>query len=178
MTSYQRRPELGTPGVDEAIHLLGGELVDEMAQSLRSLFAGSDRSPFVRMSTGIQLFLIRSVTDPLWGAFVSRTDYLARDSDMLKTMTQHLIAARKQGDLHFIDIEAAISLLVGTLLEAIRHLVKSGQRSRSYVEDLNVMILCGLGVEPDAARQAARERATFIRGMAPERLSWWRDPWQ
>jgi len=108
MTSYQRRPELGTPGVDEAIHLLGGELVDEMAQSLRSLFAGSDQSSFVR----------------------------------------------------------------------IGNTAKSGQRSRSYVEDLSVMILCGLGVEPKAARQAARERATFIRGMAPERLSWWRDPWQ
>ena len=199
MTSYGQRLELGPPGVDEvikeadvsratfykyfnsvdeAIHLLGGELVDEMAHSLRSLFVGSDRPPFVRLVTGIQLFLMRSVTDPLWGAFVSRTDYLARDSDLLKTMTQHLTAARKQGDLHFIEVDAAISLLVGALLEAIRHLVRSGQRSRAYVEELNIMILCGLGVAPEAAQKAVRERATFIRGMAPERLSWWRDPWQ
>jgi hypothetical protein len=40
------------------------------------------------------------------------------------------------------------------------------------------MILCGLGVEPDEAKAVMRDRAIFIRGLAPDRLTWWRDPWR
>jgi AcrR family transcriptional regulator len=162
--------------VEEVAHILGNELVDEMAYSLRALLS-VPTIPFLQMTAGIQLFLMRSVTDPLWAAFVTRTDYISRDTELLKVMTRHLTQCRKEGQVHFDDIESAVSLFVGALMEAMRHLVRSGKRKRAYIEELSVMILLGLGVERAVAIKTVRERAQFIRDLAPDRLPWWRDPW-
>lgn len=162
--------------VDEAIAELGQKLVDEMVESLINLYGGTGDAYF-RLSTGILLFLLRSVNDPLWAAFVARTDYLAQDTEPLRGITTHLTSARAEGVLSFEDTEAAASFAVGAMMEAIRYMTRSDHRHRSYVEDLTAMILRGLGVEIDAARDIVCQRTLFIREVAPNRLPWWRDPW-
>ena len=162
--------------VEEAIAAIGRELVDEMVANLISLY-GDKNDAFFRLTTGIQLFMLRSVIDPQWGAFVARTDELAQDTEPLKGITAHLIEARRQGFLTFEEAEAAATLTVGTMMEAIRFMVRSGQRGRPYVEELSAMILRGLGLSMDKARTVVQERWAFIETVAPGRLSWWRDPW-
>lgn len=162
--------------VDEAIAEIGRELVDEMVANLISLY-GDKNDAFFRLTTGIQLFMLRSVIDPQWGAFVARTDELAQDTEPLKGITAHLIEAQRQGFLTFSEAEAAATLTVGAMMEAIRFMVRSGKRSRPYVEELNVMILRGLGLSLERAHDVVQERWVFIKGVAPARLSWWRDPW-
>ncbi len=163
--------------LEDAVNTLGQDLVEEMIHNLAVLVHPSV-DPLGRMVIGIQTFLLRSVTDSLWGAFVSRTDFLSTDTYLLKTIAFDLNEAKERGVVEFINIEAATSLFVGSLMEAIRHLVKTDQRSRAYVEEINIMILRGLGVAPELAKEVVRERAIYIRGLAPDFLSWWRDPWR
>ncbi len=163
--------------MEEAINALGESLVEEMIHSLEAFFRRSE-DPLLRMAMGVQIFLLRSVTDPLWGAFVSRTNYLSHDIYLFTTIEKDLLAARKKKVVSFNDLEAATSLFVGSMMEAIRRLVKTDQRSRAYVEELTVMILHGLGVEYDRAKAVVEDRAIFIRGLAPDCLPWWRDPWR
>lgn len=197
MASYARRLQQDPPSVDdviteagvsratfykyfnsfeEAMAALGRDLVDEMVRSLINLY-GEREDAFFRLTTGIQLFLLRSVIDPLWAAFVARTDQLAQDTEPLMGMTRHLETAREQGLVSFTQTEAAASLAVGAMMGTIRYMVRSGNRSQAYVEDLTAMILRGLGVETEAAREIVRQHTVFIRDVGPERLTWWRDPW-
>ncbi len=198
MTLYGARPHDGPPPVDDvivhaevsratfykyftsvdaAINELGAELADEMVNSLIQIYSGSE-PPFFRMVAATHLFLLRSVTDKVWAAFVSHTDILASDTAVLRGITGHLEASRKAGLVTFSDPHAAATLAIGTLLEAMRQIVRAKKRPpRSYVEEVVMMILRGLGVDRDPAARIVSDSAVFIRGAAPDRLPWWRDPW-
>ena len=159
-----------------AVDRLGQELVDEMNRDMESLIARND-DLLSRMATGVQVFLLRSVTDPVWGAFVSRTQYFATDGTLIELVTSDLQKARALNIVEFTDVEAAVSLFVGATMEAVRRLVSSDKRSRAYVEELAVMILRGIGVEPRKAANLSHDRAMYIRGLAPDCIPWWKDPW-
>ena len=197
MTSYSQRLEYGVPpvddickaadvsratfykhfcSIDEAIDILGQQLMDEMFHSLE-LLSPSRQEPLLRLTAGIQIFLMRSVTDPLWAAFVSRTGYLSRETDLLKGLVTDLRMAQADGSIRIRNVDSAASLVVGALMEAIRHLQRTGQRSRDYVENLTAMILRALGVDYEHAPDLVRDRSIYIRGLAPDCLDWWRDPW-
>jgi len=198
MAVYARRPHNGPPLVDdvivfadvskatfykyfssveEAIDEVGVELADEMVQSLIKIYSGAE-PPFFRMTVATHLFLLRSVTDSVWAAFVSHTDILASDNIVLRGIKGHAEASREAGLMTFTNLDAATTLAVGTLMEAMRQIVRGKKRPlRGYVEEVVAMILRGLGISEDVARQAVRDSAIFIRGAAPDRLPWWRDPW-
>ena len=161
--------------VDEAIGIIGQTYVEEMVYGLISIFDGPER-PFFRMTTGIQVFLIRSLIDPVWAAFVSRINYFAHDTILLTGITTHLGLSRKQGLVRFEDINVATSFVVGSLMNGIRYISRSRVRGVGYAEELETMILLGLGVQEKDARKIVTDRAAFIRKRAPERLPWWRDP--
>jgi AcrR family transcriptional regulator len=161
---------------DGALDALGQQLQDELRENIGTLIDDSDHA-VQRIAAGVQVFLLRGVTDPTWAGFVTRTSYVARDAIWREMIVADLSAARDQGEIEFEDVNAASSLLLGTLMEAIQYLSFSGKRKRGYVEDLSVMILRGLGVAPERARKVVRERAIYVRGLAPDRLPWWRDPW-
>ncbi|MDF2114152.1 TetR/AcrR family transcriptional regulator [Roseiarcaceae bacterium H3SJ34-1] len=198
MIVYARKPRNGPPLVDdviaeadvskasyykyfssveEAIDELGVELADEMVQSLIKLYSGPE-PPIFRMTVATHLFLMRSVTDSVWAAFVSHTDILASDNIVVRGIKEHAEASRDAGLMKFANLDAAATLAVGTLMEAMRQIVRVSKRPmRSYVEGVVTMILRGLGVDEDVAEQMVRDSAIFIRGAAPDCLPWWQDPW-
>ena len=162
--------------VEQAAGILGRDLGQEMVEGLVTLFDGPE-PPLFRVSTAVLLFLMRAVTDQVWGRFISRTDYLNQDTQPLIGMTALIARARDSGVLEFRDIDAAASLTVGAMMEAIRRMARTGQWSRPYVEELAAMVLRALGLGNEEAHETVRDRTIFIRGLAPDRLSWWRDPW-
>jgi AcrR family transcriptional regulator len=163
--------------VEEAIDALGVMLADEMVQSLIRMYRGPER-PFFRMAVAIQLFLLRSVTDSIWGAFVAHTDILASDNIVARGLRQHAESSRADRIMKFDNLDAALTLAAGALLGAMRQIVRRKKRpQQAYVEEVVVMILRGLGVKHDLAAQTVSESAAFIRQNAPARLPWWRDPW-
>ena len=162
--------------LEDAIDAVGQELAEGMLQNLFDLFKSAD-DPLARMATGIEMFLIRAVMDPLWGDFISRTDFLSHDTALQKVVARDLKHARQQGAIEFAEVDAALALFIGTLTQAIRHLVKTERKSRAYVENVTIMILRGLGTELEDARGVVKERSLQIRSMPPNFLPWWRDPW-
>ncbi len=162
--------------LEDAIDAVGQELAQEMLQNLYDLFKFDD-DPLTRMVTGIEMFLIRAMMDPLWADFASRTEFLSDDSAVRKVVARDLNDARQQGVVEFAEIDAALSLFIGTMTQGIRHLVKTRQKSRAYVENVTIMMLRALGVGPEDARRIVNDRSLHIRGVAPEFLPWWRDPW-
>lgn len=162
--------------VEEAIGVYGHKLMEEMFTSLGALFTERD-DELSRMTTAVQLFLMRSVIDHQWGAFLSRTAHLARETELVERVSQFLAGAREKGLAQFGNSQAAASLVVGAVLEAVRHVARTDLRSREYVEEVTSMILLGVGLSRAKSDELVHDRAIYIRGAAPDRLHWWRDPW-
>lgn len=161
--------------VQTAVDLLGQLLLDEMVDDTATIFEGT--SPLERITTGVQLFLMRSATDPAWAAFVARVVQLSPDTVFARSVATDIDDASRAGEISIPNPDSAISLALGATFEAIRHVHETGDRRRDYVESLTVMILRALGVVEDRARALVRERSIHIRGLAPDYLDWWRDPW-
>jgi len=162
--------------IDEAIEQRAGELVNEMVDSLRDLVE-PQMKPVLLFTVGVHLFLLRSVLDPTWAAFVARSDLLHVNGPLFQGVTRHLAASLTERDLSFLDADAAVTLAIGTMREAMRSLAKTSHPTRKYVEGTTAMILIGLGCTQERAHSLIREATIFIRGAAPDLLIWWRDPW-
>lgn len=162
--------------VDEAIEQRASELVDEMVESLKDL-VDPQMKPVLLFTVSVHLFLLRSVLDPTWAAFVARSDLLRGDGVLFRGMTMHLGAALAGREVVFADAEAARTLAIGTMREAIRSIAQTSEPRRAFVDEVSAMILIGLGVVREAAVALVGDATIFIRGAAPDRLPWWRDPW-
>ena len=162
--------------VDEAIEKRAGELVDEMIGSLKDLI-DSEMKPVLLFTISVHLFLLRSVLEPTWGAFVARSDLLRGEGVLMQGLKLHLSSSLVEADLSFRDEEAARILAVGTMREAIRSIAQTNRPRRDFVEEITAIILVGLGSPTKKARSLVSEATIFIRGAAPDRLPWWSDPW-
>lgn len=163
--------------IDEAIDAAGQELFSDMDSSSAQLLEESGGG-LSRLTTGIELFLLRVIIDPFWSAFIARADHLGRETALRRAVAIDLSRAHAEGRVSIENVNAASTLVVGALTHAIHDLSRGIDDQRAYIEGLTVMILCGLGVQPDEAKAIMRDRAIFIRGLAPDRITWWRDPWR
>lgn len=161
--------------VQDAVDTLGQALLDEMVDNVDVLFDGD--TGLERITMGLQLFLMRSATDPAWASFVSRVIQVNPDAEFGRRVVADLNSALEEGDICVVDVDAAVSLSIGAMFEAIRHIHKTGDRRREYVENLTMMIIRALGVSADSAAALVRKTAIHLRGLAPDYLDWWRDPW-
>lgn len=162
--------------VDEAIEARASELVDEMIDSLKGLVAAQMR-PILLFTVSVHLFLLRSVLDPTWAAFIARSDLLRADGVLIKGLTIHLADSLADQAVTFVDAEAARIVAIGAMRETIRSIATSSSPRRGLVDEVTTMILIGLGLTREAAQSLVVDATIFIRGAAPDRLSWWRDPW-
>ena len=83
-----------------------------------------------------------------------------------------MLASRDAKFMEFQNLDAALTLAAGALLEAMRQIVRGRKRPEpSYVEEVVTMILRGLGADNVLAKQTVREGADFIRdGTNPTTL--------
>ena len=195
MLCYAQRQGHDTPGIDDVIreaavsratfylhfvsmedafNALGSQLTEEI-KTVEQFFERSD--PLERLAIGIQMFLLHGVADRVWASFVSSTNYLSGDSFLIRTIESHLLDAREAKLVHFSEVKAARSLMLGSQSEAMRLLHEVNQRNRAYLEELSVMILCGLRADYERSKKAVHDTAIYIRGFAPDCVPWWRDPW-
>jgi AcrR family transcriptional regulator len=160
--------------MEEAFKALSDQLADEI-KSVEHFFERSD--PLERLAIGIQMFLLHGVADRVWADFVSDTNYLSRDPFLIQAIESHLLEAREAKLVHFAEVKAARSLMLGSQTEALRLLNKENKRNRAYIEELTVMILCGLRADYERSKKAVHDTTIYIRGFAPDCVPWWRDPW-
>lgn len=162
--------------IDEAIEQRASELVDEMVESLKELVQPGMR-PILMLTISVHLFLLRSVMDRTWGAFVARSDLMRTDGVLFQGMTAHLAASLVEGDATYSDAESARTLAIGAMREAMRLIAQADAPRRAFVDEVTTIILVGLGIARQAAALLVKDATIFIRGAAPDRLNWWRDPW-
>lgn len=161
--------------VQDAVDLLGQSLLDDMTASLAAMFDGE--SALERITMGLQLFLMRSVIDSAWATFVARVIQVNPDTVFGREVAADLRDASAAQEIAILDVDAALSVALGGMFEGIRHLHKTGNRKREYIENLTTMILRALGVSGDQAAEIVRQKSIYLRGAAPDLLEWWRDPW-
>ena len=160
--------------MEDAFNALSVQLADDL-RTVERLFDRSD--PLERLAIGIQMFLLHGVVDRVWASFVSATNYLSRDAFLIGAIDSLLLEARQADLLQFSEVKAARSVLLGSQSEAMRLLDEANRVNRAFLEELTVMILCGLRADYERSKKAVQETAIFIRGYAPDCVPWWRDPW-
>lgn len=162
--------------VEEVVGVVGHILLEDIMKDLQELFSDND-SPISRLVMMIQLFTFRSLIDKPWAAFVFRTAHMARETLLQDFVNDQLNAARDAGLIKFNNVPSAASFLIGSIMEAIWYISRSDNPSRSYSEELFALILRGLGIQEDMIANIVQDRAIYIRGLAPDKFPWWRDPW-
>ncbi len=160
--------------MEDAFNALSVQLADDL-RAVERLFDRSD--PLERLAIGIQMFLLHGVVDRVWASFVSATNYLSRDSFLLGAIDSLLLEGKQAKLLQFSEVKAARSVLLGSQSEAMRLLDDENRANRAFLEELTVMILCGLRADYERSKRAVQETAIYIRGYAPDCVPWWRDPW-
>ena len=159
--------------LEEALDIVGRELADEMTVGLMPVYNVLPE-PLDRTAAGLQLFLRRGAVDPVWGRFVSHTDHLFDDAELIAAISADLRNGRACGAYGFSSVETATDFVVGSTMGGIRRFVRGGV-GLAQVFDLATMILRGLGADPAKAGPAIHRTDLHLRANAPGLLPWWRD---
>lgn len=149
--------------------------LDEMVSELEALFV--DEPPLRRIIFAIQLFLMRAATDKAWAFFVSKVVHVDPQTVFGRAVARDLQEAIDSGDIVVDDLDAAMSVALGAMFEAIRHIYQSDERRRVYVDSVELMILLAMGLEREhsAALIECQRQELVLRQSSG--ISWWRDPW-
>ena len=157
--------------LEEGLDTIGRELADEMTIGIMPVYDKLS-NPVHRTAAGFQLFQWRAAFDPVWARFVSRTDHLFRDPELLANVMVDLENGRNAGSYRFESVELAANFVIGATIGGISRIVtrKSGAQD---IWQLTEMVLQGLGVDSKTARKAISLTHAHLMESAPDRLGWW-----
>ncbi len=158
--------------LEEGLDTIGRELADEMTIGLMPVY-DTLSNPVQRTAAGFQLFQWRAVFDPVWARFVSRTDHLFRDLELLANVMVDLQNGRDGGFYQFGSVDLAASFVIGATVGGINRAVTTGSGYRE-ISDLTAMVLQAFGIDREAARKAIALTHAHLIECAPGRLGWWR----
>ncbi|MDB5868492.1 MAG: hypothetical protein JWP96_824 [Polaromonas sp.] len=160
--------------LDEILPELGQRMAEEMVATYQQLF-GDVADPAVRTAGGPLLALSRAAMEPARVAFTSKVDFVQYfnhgDLHGMEVKTC-LLQAREAGALNFDSLDAAIDFSIGAVLEGTRRIQHAPGLDAAYAQQLTVMILRGLGMEPVAAGQAAAQAWQVLTKQSAA-LAWW-----
>ena len=159
--------------LDQAIAELGIKLADEMTVSILSVYDVLE-DPVMRAATGFQMFLIRAIIEPDWGAFIAHIGLLSGDNLLTRKITDDIRLGVETGDYVVPSVEVARDVLMGAKVEAIRRLIADGG-STGYVRDVTSMVLRSCGVATTKAEKTVDRAYRRLLLEAPGKLAWWRD---
>ncbi|TDR77863.1 TetR/AcrR family transcriptional regulator [Paludibacterium purpuratum] len=123
---------------------LGADLIASIEHEIGTL-----NDPLLRLATGVRLWLGRAQYDPTWAAFIARPEFLDAlpFESVFAPVMDDLQTGRQSGLFHFPNERAALSLLTGTLIIAMRAYLQD-KPYPEYADDIARIILQGLGVAP------------------------------
>ncbi|WP_216644001.1 TetR/AcrR family transcriptional regulator [Cupriavidus pauculus] len=153
--------------LDEAMLAMGREVRDQFtAQILPAHDLLAD--PVQRFSCGMYCFLAHAHGDRRWAGFALREELVPGRSLLLDCVLADLRAGALQGRMEIDDLQAAVDLVLGTVLEGIRTLYFRRTRyPQQYIDTSMRMALRSLGVDAKAAA-FARAYASRCEAAGPE----------
>jgi hypothetical protein len=130
-------------------------LSDEMNHSIWAQSA-QIADPATRMAIAIRQFLHQAMRDATWGWVIVRCGLVAAPlSETIKTgVTTDLAAGMRSGRFQVANRQAAIDLILGTGLMAMRTIL-GGHSEPDYPEQIAQLILKTLGVDAAEAHSIA-----------------------
>lgn len=158
--------------LEQAMTELAVQLGEEMTHSILSVYDVL-HDPVMRTATGFQLFLIRAMIEPQWGAFITHIGLLSGDNLLTRKITDDIRLGVETGDYEVPSIEVASDVLMGAKIEAIQRLI-AGRGSRAYVQGVAEMVLRGLGVAPAKAEKSVAKAWDRLHELGPATITWWR----
>lgn len=157
--------------LDEAIRQLGLQLADEMTAGIGSIYDDL-QDPLMRTATGFQMFLLRAIVEPRWGAFIAHIGLLSADNLLTRKIRDDIGLGVETGDYDVASIDLASDLLMGAKIEAIRRLIGGGADT-AYVRAMAGLVLRGFGVSPVKADKTVRKAFDRLAIEAPGKIAWW-----
>lgn len=140
---------------EEVLTAVAIALSDEMNHRIWEQYAEIE-DPAARMAIAIRQFLHQAMRDSTWGWVIVRCGLLAAPlSETIRMgVTRDLEAGMRLGRFQVANKQAAIDLVVGTGLMAMRTIL-SGYSEPDYPEQIAELILKTLGVEKGEAHSIA-----------------------
>ena len=159
--------------LEQAMAELAVQLGDEMTEGIFVVYDVLD-DPVMRTATGFQMFLIRAMLEPRWGAFIAHIGLLSNDNLLTRKITDDIRLGVETGDYDVPSVEIASDVLMGAKVEAIQRLI-AGKGSRAYVQGVAAMVLRSFGVGPAKAQKSVERAWTRLHDLAPGKIAWWRE---
>ncbi len=159
--------------LDEAVAQLGLQLADEMTTGIGSVYDDL-QDPLMRTATGFQMFLLRSIVEPRWGAFIAHIGLLSADNLFTRKIRDDIGLGVETGDYDVASIDLASDLLMGAKIEAIRRLIGGGGDA-AYVRAMTGLVLRGFGVSPVKADKTVNRAFARLTIEAPSKITWWKE---
>lgn len=158
--------------LEQAVAELGLALALEMTEGIFSVYDVLD-DPVLRTATGFQMFLLRAMLEPEWGAFIAHIGLLSGDNLFANKIQDDIRLGVETGDYVVESIEIATDLLMGAKIEAILRIIAGG-RGPDYVRTMTAMVLRSFGVSPTKAAKVVAKAFVRLSEEAPGKISWWR----
>lgn len=158
--------------LDLAIAELGLQLADEMTAGILSIYDVLE-DPIMRTATGFQMFLLRSLLDLEWGAFIAHIGLLSGDTLFTRKIREDIQLGVETGDYVVASVELASDLLMGAKIEAIRRMIAGGG-SVAYVQGMATLVLRAFGVAPVKAEKTVLRAFERLVSEAPGKVIWWK----
>lgn len=158
--------------LEQAMAQLAAQLGDEATQGIASVYDVLE-DPVMRTATGFQMFLIRAMLEPRWGAFITHIGLLSSDNLLTRKITDDIRLGVETGDYDVSSIEIASDVLMGAKIEAIQRLITGGG-SKAYIQGVAAMVLRSFGVAPAKAEKSVARAWTRLHELAPGKIAWWR----
>lgn len=158
--------------MDQAIADLALQMAEEMTDGILWIYDVLDE-PVMRTATGFQMFLLRAIMEPQWGAFIAHIGLLSGDNLLTRKIRADIQLGIETGDYAVSSIELASDLLMGAKIEAIRRLITGGGTA-DYVRGMATLVLRSFGVSPTKAEKCVQRAFDRLAIEAPGRIIWWR----
>lgn len=158
--------------MDQAIAELALQLAEEMTDGILWIYDVLDE-PVMRTATGFQMFLLRAMMEPEWGAFIAHIGLLSGDNLLTRKIRNDIQLGIETGDYAVSSIELASDLLMGAKIEAIRRLITGGGTA-DYVRGMATLVLRSFGVSPAKAEKTVQRAFDRLFLEAPGKITWWR----
>jgi len=161
--------------LEQAIAALALQMADEMAGGGIDHVYDSLTEPLMRTCTGFQLYLLRALIEPQWGAFLCHVGLLNNESALSAKIIGDIEGGIATGDFSVPSIQIALDMLVGIKVEAVRRII-SGNAGTGYIRAMTAMVLRAMGVSASKSDHMSAQAFARICAEAPHYLSWWKPP--
>ena len=158
--------------LEQGVLELGSQLAHEMTAGIMSVYDVLE-DPVLRTATGFQMFLIRSVLEPQWGAFIAGIGILSTDNLLTRSIRDDVDRGVETGDYCVPSTDIATDLLLGAKIEAIRRLIKDNGPT-GYIGSMTSMVLRSFGISQTKADKSVLRAFDRLCLEAPNKIAWWR----